>query len=226
MNYRLISPDLFKGHIIAFFTGKEPGANLDSISRTLNIKKESIFLPIQKHTDKIIIVDSSLEPKVADAVITSENGVLIGVQVADCVPILIYEKERGVVAAVHAGWRSTADEILKKTLETMIGRFTCKADNILVAMGPSIRWCCYEVDLEVLNAVQQATGEGEYYQRKGEKYCLDLPLANKYQAMRMDIPEKNIWISDECTFCYPDRFYSYRYANGPTGRQGGFIGKI
>jgi copper oxidase (laccase) domain-containing protein len=73
MNYRLISPDLFKGHIIAFFTGKEPGANLDSISRTLNIKKESIFLPIQKHTDKIIIVDSSLEPKVADAVITSDN---------------------------------------------------------------------------------------------------------------------------------------------------------
>jgi hypothetical protein len=108
--HSLIASDIIDKIPSAFF----------SLKSNEYIKKESIFLPIQKHTDKIIVAESSLEPKVADAVITSEEGVLIGVQVADCVPILIYEKERGVVAAVHAGWRSTADEICNGPGHTMV----------------------------------------------------------------------------------------------------------
>ncbi len=61
---------------------------------------------------------------------------------------------------------------------------------------------------------------------KAGKYCLDLPKANKYQALSMGVPEKNIWLSEECTFCRPDLYYSYRFAKGTTGRQGAFIGKI
>jgi YfiH family protein len=223
---RLIFPENLRGHVTAFFTGKDPGADKNDIAGILKIGQEAIYLPIQKHTDKVIVLGSSREPLIADAVITREAGVLIGVQVADCVPVLVYDRRKEVIGAVHAGWRGTSEGILKNTLRTMMGRFMCEASDILIAIGPSIKSCCYEVDYDVVHAVGRATGEGEYLLHKGERYCLDLPTANKYQAMSVGVPEAGIWISGECTFCNPDKFFSYRYAKGSTGRQGGFIGKI
>ena len=223
---RIIYPDLMKDHVTAFFTGKNPGAAPDDLGRIMRIRNDQIYMPIQKHTDKIAVVESSLIPIVADAVITKEAGILVGVQVADCVPILLYEKTKGIIGAIHAGWRGTADAILKKTIKVVVDRFACSEDNIYIALGPAIRWCCYNVDFEVMNAVSHVTGNGDYWTKKGGKYCLDLPQANKYQALSMHIPQRNIWLSDECTFCNPDKFYSYRYARGTTGRQGAFIGKI
>lgn len=223
---RLIFPELMKDHVTAFFTGKNPGTDSDSLSKFLRIKKEQIYMPVQKHTDKIAVIESSFLPIIADAVITKEEGVLIGVQVADCVPILLYEKTKGILGAIHAGWRGTAEAILKKTIKTVMERFFCSEDNIYIAIGPAIRWCCYYVDIDVMNAVSHATGPGDYFSKKSGKFCLDLPQANKYQALSMRIPQKNIWLSDECTFCNPDKYYSYRYSRGTTGRQGAFIGKI
>ena len=101
----------------------------------------------------------------------------------------------------------------------------------MIAIGPSIRLCCYHVGYDVLESVIKVTGDGEYHVHKSDAYCLDLATANKYQAISSGIPEKNIWMSLECTYCNPDRFYSYRYAKGSTGRrldstrrQCGFIG--
>lgn len=223
---RLIFPDIFKPHVTAFFTGKNPGADIHEIGRLLKIRGENIFMPIQKHTDKVLILESSLEPMIADAVVTKGKGVLLGVQVADCVPVLIYERGKGVSGAVHAGWRGTAEGILKKTIAAMTDRFMCRAEDMLIAIGPSIRGCCYEVDYDVVHSVSRATGEGEYSRKKGEKYYLDLSAANRLQALSMGVPEKNIWISPDCTFSTPDKYCSYRFAKGTTGRQGGFIGKI
>ncbi len=213
-------------NIRAFFTTKTLNGNIREIAKAAGIIENRIYMPIQKHTDKIIILESDLSPKIGDAVITKEKGILIGVQVADCVPVLIYEKQKGVMAAVHAGWRGTAEEILKKTINIMTDRFYCSTENILIAVGPGIRWCCYGVDYDVFNKVKHATGDGDYYVQKDGKYCLDLPTANKLQALSLRVPEQNIWISGECTFCFPDKFYSYRFARGTTGRQGGFIGRF
>lgn len=223
---RLIFPGLFENHVTAFFTGKNPGADTDILSKILKIRNDQVYMPIQKHTDKIIFLESSLSPMIADAVITKEAGILVGIQVADCVPILLYEKTKGIIGAVHAGWRGTAEAILKKTIKAVIDRFVCSEDNIYIALGPAIRWCCYQIDFDVMRAVTHATGPGEYSINKAGKHCLDLPTANKYQALSSGVPENNIWLSDECTFCNPDKFYSYRFARGTTGRQGAFIGKI
>jgi hypothetical protein len=108
----------------------------------------------------------------------------------------------------------------------MAARFYSRPSDIIVAIGPSIRWCCYEVGHEVIDAITKATGEGEYFKSKGGKLCLDLQTANKIQALSMGVSDKNIWLSGECTYCLPDRYYSYRYAKGTTGRQGGFIGLL
>ncbi len=221
---QLIAPDIFKDSVMAFFTRKHPGADLNAISTMIKIKKEDIYMPVQKHTDTIHILHADRTPVTADAVITREQGVLLGIQVADCVPILMHERERGIVSVVHAGWRGTAHALLKKTIRLMIQEFTCRPENIQMAMGPSIKWCCYEVHSDVLKAVMNRTGEGDYYKKKKNKHCLDLATANKIQALSLGFSEDNIWISDECTYCYPDKYYSYRYAKKTVGRQGGFIG--
>ncbi len=103
-------------------------------------------------------------------------------------------------------------------------RFNCAYEDILVAIGPSIRQCSYEVDEDVKIEVQRATGDGNYYCKQSEKYFLDLSSANKIQALSIGVSQENIWQSEECTFCNPDRFYSYRYSKDLAGRQGGFIG--
>ncbi|MBI5632101.1 MAG: peptidoglycan editing factor PgeF [Nitrospirae bacterium] len=220
----ILVPDNMKTVANACFTGKNPGADLGIIAELFKTSRDQIYLPIQKHTDKVVVIEASLEPVIADAVITKQKGLLIGVQVADCVPVLLCDLKKQVVGAVHAGWRGTAEAILKKTILTFYDKFFSDPADIQVAIGPSIRQCCYEVDGEVIRAVSLATGNSDYFKSKGDKFCLDLAAANQVQALTAGVPEGNIWISDDCTFCSPEKFFSYRFAKGSTGRQAGFIG--
>lgn len=219
----MLTPPIFKGlPVNALFTTKFSG--ITEISKLFDTPLENFYLPIQKHTDKVFVLNYDMNPQIADAVITKRRGILIGIQVADCAPILLYDKKMQVLSAVHAGWRGTAAGILKNTIEKMIAKFYTSPSEILIAIGPSIRWCCYEVGYEVIEAVKKITGEGNYFVQKGDKYCLDLPSVNKYQALSMGVLQQNIWISDDCTFCLPEKYYSYRFSKGITGRQYGFIG--
>ncbi|MBI4687566.1 MAG: peptidoglycan editing factor PgeF [Nitrospirae bacterium] len=210
--------------INAFFTTKAPNGNLGGLLNTIGVSKDNVYIPVQKHTNEAVILESNMEPVVADAVLTKREGVIIGIQVADCVPVLLYDKKKAVIGAVHAGWRGTAGGILKNTISAMHERFGSLTEDIMIAIGPSIRECCYMVGEEVINAVSAVTGEGDYYRRHNGKYIIDLSLANRLQALSLGVPEKNIWQSGECTSCNPQKFHSYRYTNGAAGRQGGFIG--
>lgn len=182
-----------------------------------------VYIPIQKHTDKVHVLGSDMERVVADAVITSNKNVMIGIKVADCVPILLFDKKAGVAGAVHAGWRGTSAGILKRTIEMMQSEFGSLPEDIMAAIGPSIKGCSYEVDDNVMKAVRSASGDGGYIKEAGEKYFIDLAHANRLQAISSGIPEDNIWLSDECTFCNSEKFHSYRYSGEKAGRQGGFI---
>ncbi|MBM4136432.1 MAG: peptidoglycan editing factor PgeF [Nitrospira sp.] len=221
---KLTFPDIFDGNVKAFFTKKPLCVDIEDIGSIMSIKKKDIYLPIQKHTDTVLLLKSDIEPKIADAVITNKKGLLIGVQVADCVPILLYDKKTSVIGAVHAGWRGTATQIIKKTVQSMVEHFDSSPYDILIALGPGIRWSCYYVGQDVKDAVCNATGDGEYYLQRNGGYCVDLPSANMYQALSMGIPEENIWLSNECTYCNPEVYHSYRYTKSYTGSQGGFIG--
>jgi len=221
----IVRPLLFGPSITAFFTGKYPGAEKGLIARLAGIPEKDIFYPAQKHTDRIIVLEEETQDFTADAVITRQKGVLIGVQVADCVPVLIHDEGTDAIGAVHAGWRGTADGILKLAIKEMNKKFGSVPDNIKIAIGPAIRWCHYEVGEDVLLKVKAQTGEGNYYKTEVEKPYLDLPLANKAQALSMGVREENIWLSNECTYCGAGLFNSFRREKG-TGRQGGFIGKL
>ncbi|MEW6602917.1 MAG: peptidoglycan editing factor PgeF [Nitrospirota bacterium] len=215
-------------NVRAFFTTKNISKNNNDIKEVLAreycVSKDDIYLPVQKHTSNIHILESDRNPVIADAVVTNHKNILIGVLVADCVPILMFDRNKEVIGAVHAGWRGTSKKILMNALNAMCSRFNSVPADILLAIGPSIRGCSYEVGEDVISEVKGATGEGDYYRRMHGKYFIDLSTANRIQALNMGVSPLNIWQSEECTFCSPHKYYSYRYSGGGTGRQGGFIG--
>ena len=225
----IVPPNTASFNVRAFFSTKafnnENEQVVEALARELDIPIDRIYLPVQKHTNRIYALEKITGPVIADAVVTPRKNILIGVLVADCVPILLYDGTREVAGAVHAGWRGTAAQIVKNAIIMMKERYECRPEDISVAIGPSIRQCSYEVGEDVKNRVKDATGKGDYYSQKGNRHFVDLSTANRIQALVAGIPPDNIWQSGECTFCGPDRFYSYRYSKGSvTGRQGGFIG--
>jgi YfiH family protein len=219
----IIPENLKVSGLPAFFTNRNEGIEPGGLSHISGIPEEAIYMPIQRHTDLVFVLEEFCRPEVADAVVTARKGVLLGVRVADCLPILVYDREREIVAAVHAGWRGTAKGILGKTIKVMTDRFSSRVDDILIAFGPSIRGCCYDVNGDVLSAVEAATGDGDYILWRGGKVYIDLAFANRIQALSMGLPEENLWMAGECTYCLPERFFSYRCSKTEK-RQGGFIG--
>jgi YfiH family protein len=215
----LIYPDLFNGHAKAFFTCKSLGADRENISKMLSIKKENVYLPVQKHTDKVMVLYSDMEPKIADAVVTQRKGVLIGVQVADCVPILLLDRKRFVIGAVHAGWRGTASRIIKNAVKLMIERFKSFPEDIIIALDRASAKC-YDVGREVRMPFTVLWEKGiiclwtEILRRSSCQMCFG--AVNGY-------PEENIWTSNICSYRNP-QFHSYRYHRKYSGRQGGLSG--
>ena len=221
-------------------TGDDSGkvsANWELLADAFAIAPDRFRTVHQVHGDAIHAVNGSVDiPRSAafppegelscDAMITDRPGIALGIKTADCVPIFLVDRVKPAIGAVHAGWRGTAAAILKKTVEAILERYAGEAKDVVVAIGPAIGGCSYEVGREVIDGVKRATGEGGYYSTKGDKYYLDLPAANKQQILSLGVPPENIWVSPDCTFCAPDRFYSYRFSKGSAGRQGGFIGLL
>lgn len=214
----MIFPDIFEGHVMGFFTTREMGSYIKDLTG------RKVYFPIQEHTDTVIELDPALTPMVADAVITDRFDVIVGIKVADCTPVLIFDTRKLAIGVVHAGWRGTAKGILKKTINQLEYRYRSNPEDMLIAIGPCIGHCCFEVDKDVVDAVVHGSGPGEYYTEDGEKYFLDLQKANKLQALSAGVPDYQISTIGECTHCKPDKYYSYRRDKDSSGRQGAFIG--
>lgn len=146
-----------------------------------------------------------------DAMITDSPETCLVVQVADCVPVLLFDPKKEVIAAIHAGWKGTMKEISKKTVDKMKREFSCNPADILAGIGPSIGPCCFEVKenvFHIANIIYSAYEEVVIKRRN--KTFVDLWQANKIQLVRAGLLESNIEISSVCTTCNTDRFYSVR----------------
>jgi len=140
---------------------------------------------------------------------------------ADCVPVLLYDKEKEVIAAVHAGWKGTKAQIVFKTVQKMKEVYGSDPKDIIVGIAPSIGRCCYEVGEEV---AQHFFDTPEGFDTKGSKYMLDLPYINEQQLLNASILEENIEMSNICTACEVEHFFSYRREQGCSGRFMSMIG--
>ncbi|NOZ89811.1 MAG: peptidoglycan editing factor PgeF [Epsilonproteobacteria bacterium] len=184
----------------------------------------------QTHSNNISIIrdtknrgwdslDSAIDN--CDALITNQKGVMLTILTADCVPILLFDPKQKVVSAIHAGWRGTADKIVYKTIQKMQQEFNSNPKDIIAGIAPSIGRCCYEVDWGVAKHFTDYIGA---FDKVGDKYMLDLPLVNKKQLLDIGLLDDNIELSNICTSCEVDNYFSYRKEQGCSGRFMSMIG--
>jgi YfiH family protein len=169
----------------------------------------------------------------ADALITDEPGVFPLLLFADCVPILLVDPRRRAVGLAHAGWRGTARAIAARTVEAMRAELGCEPADLRAGIGPSIRGCCYEVSGEVAEAVLAATPAGaeppaDQVVRSGQRGRpqVDLAAANRAQLLAAGLRPENVELSEHCTNCRVDRFFSHRAERGEAGRQAAIVGRL
>ena len=159
----------------------------------------------------------------ADALVTNEPDLPLLVFSADCGIILLYDPSSRSIGAVHAGWRGCAAGIVEKTVQTMVREYGARPETVLAAVGPCIGRCCFETDGDVPEAMVEVYGpEAEVFiEKRGEKYYLDLKAINALALRRAGV--EHIDISDVCTYCQCDRFWSHRASHGKRGSQGALI---
>ena len=166
------------------------------------------------------------EPWQADGLVTDIPGVVLTVFTADCLPILLYDPVRRVVAAVHAGWRGTAMGIAGTAVNAMVERYGCQPGDILAAIGPGISLCCFETDEDVPNAMTEAMGASALHHievRDNGKFHVDLKGMNALRLEKSGLSPEHIAVSDACTMCQHERFWSHRYTRGQRGSQAAMI---
>lgn len=166
----------------------------------------------QVHKDCILVIDQKPETDLIldgyDAFVTDVPGVCLITAHADCIPVQLYDPDRKVIAAVHAGWRGTALGIAAKAAELMKAKYDCR--NIRGYIGPGISKCCFETDTDVLQAMREAFKWANEYISEGRaagKFYVDLKGVNKRQLEEAGV--RNIEVSDICTCCN-ENFCSHR----------------
>jgi YfiH family protein len=167
-----------------------------------------------KQIHSIIVVDATSHGQQGDALISNQPGVRVGVKTADCVPILLVDTSIPAVAAIHAGWRGSAGNIVAAAVRELATRWNSHPANLRAAIGPSIGVCCYEVGPEVMRQFETWIPNLSHH--------LDLPAINEIQLRAAGV--RDIWKSGECTFCEPTRFFSFRREREQAGRMMSFIG--
>jgi hypothetical protein len=162
------------------------------------------------------------EPPDADASIAKEEGALLAIETADCLPVLIVDPAHCRVAAAHAGWRGTSLRVAQEAIRAL-AREGSRPSELVVALGPSIGACCYEVGPDVGAAVGP---EGSRFcvAGPGKRKHLDVVAANRAQLEEAGIPAGSIHSLDLCTHCRADLFFSYRRDGGIAGRMISVVG--
>jgi YfiH family protein len=161
----------------------------------------------------------------ADAIVTNRSGVSLMTTHADCLPILMYAPERGVIAAVHAGWRSTVSDVAGNTVSVMTTAFGASASEIHAFLGPAICASCYEVGTDVVDAWHRIDREdttGAIVRDSGSTY-FDLVAANRMLLQHAGIQVDQIELSRICTRCQGESWFSHRGQGPTTGRFGSII---
>ena len=205
--------------------------NYTRLGRALGFDPKKAVLTRQTHTDIILQADETLwgaglygpELPECDGLITNTPGTALVIFTADCTPILLHDPVTGAVGAVHAGWRGTVQDIAGKAVRAMEKAYGCRPENIRAAIGPNISQCCFETDGDVPKAVLEAFGQeaDTYISQKGGKYYVNLKAVNALALQRAGVTA--IEVSQLCTACRTDLFWSHRRHGSSRGSQGAII---
>ena len=191
--------------LINLFSSK----NIDEILKELHIN--NYYQTKQIHSDIIHLVDNNyINNSEGDALITNIPNIPIIIKVADCIPILLYDKKNQVLALIHSGWKGTLQNITNKTVKLMQNKYNSKLKNISVYIYPSIRKCHFEVEEDVYSLFKNKISNIDKYTKKTHpKYYIDLQSIIKDNLNNIGIT--NIKDTNICTYCNSDKYHSYRY---------------
>ena len=202
--------------------------NVCDMKAAIGIHDGKIVTMQQMHGDNLIeVTDKKIkEAGEADAMVTAESGVYLGVLTADCVPLLFIAPKERLAAAVHAGWRGTLAGIASKTVDYFKSRYGVDAGDLEVALGPSIGVCCYEVNDDVATPLMKKWGAltTPSIAMKNGKPHINLSRLNRDILRAAGVPGAQLFQIGPCTSCATDDFFSYRREGGETGRQIGVVG--
>ena len=229
-----------EGHLDSLNLGENRGDSEENVRENYRRFLEAVGLPPQSlcftkqvHKNEVRVVTEEDRRELftpfkyeADGIVTNVKGLPLVCFTADCVPVLLCDPEAGVIGAIHCGWRSTVADILGVAISKMIS-LGALPKNICAAIGPAIDMCCYETDAEVPEAIDKLIGSGHEaaYFRLGDsaKYMVDLKETNRIRLLQLGLSAENISVSDECTSCSNDRYWSHRYTGGQRGSQAAII---
>ena len=209
--------------------------NRDILAHQLGSSISMEGITDQKHTNNVYAISRedlgvatvgnfALHRQYVDGVVTDIPGAVLTVFGGDCPPVYIADPVRGAIGLVHAGWRGTLGKIPEVAVANMVVRYGCRPSDMYAAIGPGICRDCYEMGDEVYDEFADKWGRddaGRILSRypavdadgneiPGGKYHLDLREANRLTLLRAGIPEDRIAVSNICTKCNADTFYSYR----------------
>jgi polyphenol oxidase len=204
---------------------KKKTEHLLRFMETFQLENSLPFLINQIHSDEIFILKDTSRTREqvskinADAIMTHLSGIPIGVFTADCIPVLLYDPKLHVAAAIHAGREGTSQGIVNKSITAMRREYGCEPQDLVAGLGLGIKGCCYEIDENCLNSFENKIPfEPPFVKSKGNgKFLLDLFAVNEQQGIESGLLPENILRSEECTFCSPMNYFSYR-REGQTGR--------
>jgi YfiH family protein len=228
-----IAPHLFTTRQLSL-TGPDGNAELAAA-----VGATRVAMAKQVHGRAVVVVRAGEAPHLvapeADVFVSSNPDVAVAIGVADCVPLLMADRTRGVVAAVHAGWRGTAARAAVAALDALEREFGTTPADVVAAIGPSIGPCCYEVGTDLVDAFA-AAGHARYLidrwflapapqrgSRERPRLRLDVPGANRDQLVLAGVPEEQIYWSGLCTAMHLDVLTSYRAEKDASGRLAGVI---
>jgi YfiH family protein len=209
------------------FPLEERRANRRHWCQVLGLEADRLVVPTQVHGCRISRQDDP-DTSQSDGILLTEPGQPAMVVTADCVPVLLYEPEAHVAAAVHAGWRGTAQRIVANAVERLLATNPeARAERLVVAIGPAIGPCCFEVGPEVIeqlsatapNVATQSSGWASACLQKADKFYADVRTVNRLQLEALGVTM--VEVSPVCTRCETERLFSYR--RGDSGRQGAFL---
>jgi YfiH family protein len=215
----------------AWDSAKRVDANRRRFLSALRLHEADLATLHQVHSNHVHIVreiSGQSNQAEGDALITQVEGIALAVQIADCLPVLIADPVRKVVAAVHSGWRGTLKRIAAITIEEMQRAFGSDPAQLVVAVGPGIRACCYEIGSDVAARFDQeypGYGLAQSIPGREGQYLLDLPKALDIQFHAAGIRSENSFDLNACTRCNTGEFFSYRAEGTSAGRMMAVIGR-
>ena len=205
--------------------------NRRRLCEAMEIPEGHLVVPHQIHGDILRVIDHSFlslptEEQQAfidgtDALITYEPDICIGVTTADCVPVLIYAQDKKIVAAIHAGWRGTVQQIVSKTIKFLNSQFGCDAKYMLAGIGPAIGVEAYPVGEDVVSQFASSGLNLDFFVKRDTatgKPHVDLCEANRQQLLDCGLESENIEVAGLCTYARSDDFFSARRSGIRSGR--------